>query len=147
MYYGTEILMKGFTNPDGLVRLDFPGGWSGDTKNAFTGEGLNSNEKEVQALVRKLGQYRKECAALQTGQTMQYVPQNGLYVYFRYDAHHTIMCVMNTAESEMIVDFSRFRERTKGFSIGKDVCGTEAIYQLNTPAKIPGTTMWVLELQ
>jgi glycosidase len=147
MYYGTEILMKGFTNPDGLVRLDFPGGWSGDTKNAFTGEGLNPDEKEVQALVRKLGQYRKKCSALQTGLTMQYVPQNGLYVYFRYDAHHTIMCVMNTAESEMTVDFSRFRERIKGFSIGKDVCGTEAIYQLNTPAKIPATTMWVLELR
>ena len=30
MYYGDEVLMKGVTNPDGWVRLDFPGGWNGD---------------------------------------------------------------------------------------------------------------------
>ena len=31
---------------------------------------------------------------------MQYVPQDGLYVYFRYDANQTVMCVMNTADKE-----------------------------------------------
>lgn len=31
LYYGTEILMSGFTNPDGLVRKDFPGGWPRDS--------------------------------------------------------------------------------------------------------------------
>jgi glycosidase len=41
LYYGTEILMKGIDNPDGWVRLDFPGGWAGDRKNAFTGAGLS----------------------------------------------------------------------------------------------------------
>ena len=28
MYYGDEVLMTGFTNPDGWVRFDFPGGWN-----------------------------------------------------------------------------------------------------------------------
>jgi len=32
LYYGSEILMKGISNPDGWVRLDFPGGWEGDKK-------------------------------------------------------------------------------------------------------------------
>ncbi|MBS1973759.1 MAG: cyclomaltodextrinase N-terminal domain-containing protein, partial [Bacteroidetes bacterium] len=50
MYYGDEVLMKGFTNPDGWVRLDFPGGWQGDKKNAFTGEGLSADELAVQSL-------------------------------------------------------------------------------------------------
>src|SRR5689334_6770904 len=45
LYYGTEVLMKGISNPDGLVRLDFPGGWDGDSKNAFTGKGLDDREK------------------------------------------------------------------------------------------------------
>mgnify|MGYP003844025197 CR=1 FL=1 len=39
LYYGSEILMKGISNPDGWVRLDFPGGWEGDQKNAFTETG------------------------------------------------------------------------------------------------------------
>ncbi|MES2881795.1 MAG: alpha-amylase family glycosyl hydrolase, partial [Bacteroidota bacterium] len=33
LYYGTEVLMKGVSNPDGWVRLDFPGGWPGDKQN------------------------------------------------------------------------------------------------------------------
>jgi glycosidase len=43
MYYGTEVMMKGISNPDGWVRLDFPGGWDGDKKNAFTRKGLNDD--------------------------------------------------------------------------------------------------------
>src|SRR3546814_9685727 len=39
LYYGTEILMKNYANPDGLVRDDFPGGWNGDTKNKFGASG------------------------------------------------------------------------------------------------------------
>jgi glycosidase len=36
LYYGTEILLTGYTNPDGKVRQDFPGGWPGDSSNKFT---------------------------------------------------------------------------------------------------------------
>ncbi len=121
LYYGTEIIMKGISNPDGWVRLDFPGGWKGDKKNAFTGEGLTDAEKDVQQYVRILGNFRKKSGALQTGKLMQYLPNDGLYVYFRYDAKQTIMCIMNTSEKEKIVNFSDFEERTKGFTRGKDI--------------------------
>ena len=46
LYYGDEILMKGFTNPDGKVRLDFPGGWAGDAENKFTKEGRTEKEEK-----------------------------------------------------------------------------------------------------
>ena len=46
-YYGTEIIMS----PDekqpgnhGLVRTEFPGGWSDHSKNAFTGENLSKDQ-------------------------------------------------------------------------------------------------------
>jgi glycosidase len=44
LYYGTEILMQNSAKPGdhGLIRTDFPGGWIGDTSNAFTGEILTS---------------------------------------------------------------------------------------------------------
>jgi glycosidase len=71
LYYGTEICMKGIDNPDGNVRLDFPGGWPGDTKNAFTGEGLAPYELSVQQLVRTLANFRLHSSALKTGRMMQ----------------------------------------------------------------------------
>lgn len=136
LYYGTEILMKGVSNPDGWVRLDFPGGWEGDQKNAFTGEGLTAAEKEVQQYVRTLGNFRKQSTALQTGKLMQYLPKDGLYVYFRYDAGQTIMCIMNTSDKERSVNFSDFEERTKGFAGGKDVVdGSVKADHFTIPAK------------
>ncbi|HEV2482215.1 MAG TPA: alpha-amylase family glycosyl hydrolase [Puia sp.] len=146
IYYGTEVLMKGFANPDGNVRRDFPGGWPGDVKNAFTGAGLTNDEGSVLALVRKLGQYRLHSSALRTGKMMQYVPQKSLYVYFRYDAHGTVLCAMNTGSEAVTVDLSRFRERTAGFTAGVDVV-TGQRFSLDQPATLPGRTMWVLELQ
>ena len=145
MYYGTEILMKGFTNPDGWVRLDFPGGWYGDKKNAFTGKGLTDEEASVQNLVKTLANFRKNSSALKTGKMMQYVPTDGLYVYFRYDNNQTVMCIMNTSGKEMDVDFTKYKERTAGFANAKDiVANTE--FDTAIKAKIPTKTMWVLEL-
>ena len=39
------------TNPGdhGLIRTDFPGGWKDDAVNAFTGEGLNEYQKDMQS--------------------------------------------------------------------------------------------------
>jgi glycosidase len=138
--------MKGFTNPDGWVRLDFPGGWAGDKKNAFTGAGLTDNEASVQALVKKLANYRKQSTALKTGKMMQYVPKDGLYVYFRYDDQQTVMCVMNTSDKQMDVDFANYDERTSEFSKAIDVLGSGS-FDLSAKAKIPTKTMWVLELK
>jgi glycosidase len=146
LYYGTEVLMKGFANPDGNVRLDFPGGWKGDRKNAFTGEGLSTEEAAVQALVRKLGLFRLGSSALRTGKMMQYVPEKGLYVYFRYDAKQTILCAMNTGKTAAALDVDRFRERTAGFSEGVDVV-TGRRYVLSDKTEIPAQEMWVLELR
>ena len=146
LYYGTEVLMKGIANPDGNVRRDFPGGWPGDAKNAFTGAGLTADELSVQTLVRKLGQYRLHSSALRTGKLMQYLPRQSLYVYFRYDSRQTVLCAMNTGNAPVTVDFSRFSERTAGFVTGVDVVTGER-HSLAQSASLPGRTMWVLELQ
>jgi glycosidase len=145
LYYGSEVLLKGFTNPDGLVRSDFPGGWPGDKKNAFTGEGLSENERAVQTVVRRLGNFRKSSPALKTGKMMHYVPVDGLYVYFRYDARQTIMCVMNTDTLEHRVNFLKYAERTTGFAKARNVIGGEEMSTAQE-AVIPAMHMWILEL-
>jgi neopullulanase len=146
MYYGTEVLMKGFTNPDGWVRLDFPGGWTGDKKNVFTGKGLTADEASVQALVKALANFRKSSSALKTGKMMQYLPKDGLYVYFRYDDSQTIMCVMNTSDKEVEIDFSAYKERTEGFEKAINVIDG-ATLNMVTRAKIKSKIMWVMELK
>jgi glycosidase len=146
LYYGTEICMKGIDNPDGNVRLDFPGGWPGDKKNGFTGEGLASYEASVQQLVRTLGNFRLRSSALKTGNMMQYAPHGDLYVYFRYDDKQTVLCAMNPGNKPRKIDFSRFSERTTGFTRGVDI-PTGQSYDLGQPTELPARTMWVLELK
>lgn len=147
LYYGTEILMKGVANPDGWVRLDFPGGWSGDNKNGFTGAGLNPDEKAVQELTRRLANYRKTSTALKTGRTMQYVPENGVYVYFRYDNQQTIMCVMNTNDGPATLDLTRFSERIKNNKHALDV-GTGTLFAFqNNALTVGGKYVLVMELR
>ncbi|HVX25642.1 MAG TPA: alpha-amylase family glycosyl hydrolase [Parafilimonas sp.] len=146
MYYGDEVLMAGFTNPDGWVRWDFPGGWKGDKVNAFTGEGLTQDQLSVQSLIKTLANFRKTSSALKTGKLMQYIPVDGLYVYFRYDDTQTIMCIMNTSDKDQTVDFSKYAERTNGFSNAVDVLNQKS-YSTNTTFQIDPTSMLILELK
>jgi glycosidase len=144
IYYGTEVMMKGDKGiNDGMVRKDFPGGWTGDAKNAFTQQGLTDDEKDLQNFTQKLANYRKKSSAITTGKLMQYVPNDGLYVYFRYDNNQSVMCVMNTSEKEQTVDFINYEERTKGFIKAKEII-TDTQY--NSKFTIPAKRMWVLEL-
>jgi len=143
LYYGSEILMKGISNPDGWVRLDFPGGWAGDKKNAFTETGLTKEEADFLHYVQALGAYRTKSSALKTGQMMQYIPEDGLYVYFRYDNNQTVMCVMNTDNKPRNVNFSKYAERTASFISGKDVIAGNIV---GSEFSIPAMTMQVIEL-
>ncbi len=146
LYYGTEILMKGVSNPDGWVRLDFKGGWKEDKQNKFTKVGRTSQEDDVYELTRKLGNFRKNSTALKTGQLMQYLPQDGLYVYFRYDDKQTVMCIMNTSDKEQKIEWTKYTERTKGFTKALSVTSDQQ-FNLNGPQTIPPKKMWVLDLR
>lgn len=122
LYYGTEILAKNFKNPsDAEVRKDFPGGWKEDSVNKFIAAGRTSIENEAYNYVKRLAQFRKNSSAIKSGNTMQFVPQDGTYVYFRYDGKQTVMVVLNTGDKETTVMVNRFSEITKGFSKMKNV--------------------------
>ena len=144
LYYGTEILMKNFMNPsDAEVRKDFPGGWPSDSLNKFTQAGRTPLENEAFEYVKTLAHFRMHSPALQTGKLMQYIPRDGLYVYFRYDAGQTIMCVMNTSDKSQSLDFKDYAERTSGFSTAMEVTSGKT---MGTNFTIPPKTFWVLLL-
>jgi glycosidase len=146
MYYGTEVLMKGISNPDGWVRLDFPGGWPGDKANKFTREGRTEKENEAFEWTKKLANFRKNSSAIKTGKMMQYVPEDGVYVYFRYDDQQTVMCIMNTQDKPMEIDPKRFSERIKTFKQGREVT-TDRIHNVEATLTVPQKYVLVLELK
>jgi hypothetical protein len=74
---------------------------------------------------------------------MQYIPEDGLYVYFRYDSNQTIMCVMNTDNKSRNVNLLKYAERTTGFKGGKEIISGN---QIGTSFSIPAMSMQIIEL-
>jgi glycosidase len=145
MYYGDEILMAGYSNPDGLVRSDFEGGWAGDKLNKFTAAGRSEKENEAFNYVRALANYRKSSTALQTGKMMQYIPQKDIYVYFRYDAGSTVMVIYNSSDKDAILNTDRFTERITGFAQAKNVITGGQLPNIKN-ISVSGKSTLVLEL-
>jgi glycosidase len=112
MYYGTEILMNDFEKPGdhGLVRTDYPGGWEGDSKNAFTGEGLSEDEKDMQSFLKKLLNYRKESKAIHEGKTIHFAPFDGTYMLTRTSGDETFVLILNKNEVPVTLDLERYAE-------------------------------------
>lgn len=112
IYYGTEILMNDSANPGdhGLIRTDFPGGWQGDTVNAFTGEGLNDAQKDMQGFVKKLLNYRKTSKAIHEGKTIHFAPFMGTYLLFRIIDGETVAVIINKNDSPITIDLKRYDE-------------------------------------
>jgi len=122
MYYGDEIGVTGVTSPnDGHVRLDFPGGWPSDSLNKFLVADRNPQEDSIWNYYAKLANFRKTSSAIATGKMMQYIPKDGVYVYFRYSNDQTVMVVMNTAKEQKNIVPSYYAERTNGFSKMKNI--------------------------
>jgi len=123
-FYGSEFLM---TNPlpraDGVVRMDFPSGWAGDPTNAFTGDGFTPDQRSAQEFTRQLLNWRKGASAIHAGTLTQYVPQDGVYVYFRQDNRQTLMVAFNNADEERHIETARFAESIRGNLKARDVLG------------------------
>jgi neopullulanase len=131
-YYGAELGFTGYTNPDGKVRQDMPGGWKEDTRSVFTEGGRTDKEKEIFNYTKKLANWRKTKPALHDGKLMQFIPVDGVYTYFRYTPTETIMVVMNTHGKKVSLDTKRFQERLKGFTKGKNAANDLIINDLGT---------------
>ncbi len=145
LYYGTELLLTGVNNPDGLLRADFLGGWKEDRVNKFTAKGRTVNENEAFNYIKTLANYRKNTTALQTGKTMQYVPVDGIYVYFRYDSAKTVMVLYNSNEETTNLKLGRFYERTTGFTGAKEITNNNMLSAFDA-IDLPAKTTYIFEL-
>ncbi len=144
--YGTEILMVGSGGGFGEGgRKDFPGGWQDDPVYKFNPAFHEADEQEAFQYVKKLANYRKNTPALQDGKLTQYIPENNIYVYFRYDEDKKVMVVSNTQGNTANVKLKRYEKDLKGFNKAKNVLTGEVMEQLSS-LSIDGHTTLVLEL-
>lgn len=147
LYYGAEVFMANDdVTGDGKKRNDFPGGFPGDATNKFEAAGRNPQENEAFNYVRTLAHFRKQSKALALGNTVTYLPQDGVFVYLRKSGAETVMVVVNQQMESRSIQSSRFAADTKGFTIGKEVT-SDVIVKLGDSWTIPGQTVWVLSLQ
>lgn len=147
LYYGTEIMVTGDKSKgDGDLRKDFPGGWSGDTRNAFTKQGRSAVENEAFEFTRNLLNWRKQNPVTHTGKLIHFIPENNCYVYFRYNNEKTVMVILNNNNSQAKkLNTERFSEIIKGFNSGFEVISGKTISNISA-IEIPAKSAMIIEL-
>jgi glycosidase len=149
IYYGTEILMDDFAKPGdhGLIRTDFPGGWNGDKVNAFTGEGLSADQKDIQSFLKKVLNYRKTSKAIHDGKTVHFAPRGGLYVLFRILEDEVVALILNKSDRtsvsvEMVKEIGINGQKVKNIITGK-----EMIFEGEITINAKGVTLLTTKLK
>ncbi|MDN3380206.1 MULTISPECIES: glycoside hydrolase family 13 protein [unclassified Pseudoalteromonas] len=110
MYYGTEVLLDNTgSNDHGDIRIDFPGGFAGQKTNAFTGQGLNSDQVDMQQTIATLLNFRKNSPAIAKGKLTHFSPKEGVYSYARISEQQTVLVFLNknTTAKTWSLDYMR----------------------------------------
>jgi glycosidase len=149
IYYGSEIGMKGDKGKgDADIRRDFPGGWPGDTNNAFTDKGRTTEQKAYFDFSKKIWNWRKGKSIIHTGSFTQFLPQNNVYVYFRHNENEseTVMVVINNSKEAQTLDLSRFSDLIKKHKSSLDIISGNTI-PLERTLTIDSKKSFILELK
>ena len=147
-YYGSEILMGGDGGAShGAIRQNYPGGWPGDTIDAFTREGRTKEQNLVFDYLTKVMNFRKSSPVLHDGNTLHFIPSEEVYVFFRYTENEAVMVMMNNnATNNTTVDMARFSEILKNFSSGREVTNGQKFDTLDK-ITVPAKSALIIELK
>lgn len=147
LYYGSEIGMSGDQNlGDADIRKDFPGGWENDENNAFHTETRSECQKVYFDFTAKLFHWRKTNPAIHFGKTTHYIPENNVYVYFRYNDNQTVMVLINNNPENQEIYTYRFKENIENYKTGKEVLA-DLVFDLSQPIFMEGKSALILELE
>ena len=147
LYYGSEIGMAGDKGKgDADIRQDFPGGWASDKNNAFTASGRTAEQAKYFDFTAKVFNWRKSKSVIHNGKLMHYLPDNNVYVYFRYNDNESVMVVVNNSKDKQTLKLDRFKESLATYSSGKDII-SDANFDLKSELSIEGKSSLILELK
>lgn len=145
LYYGTEIMMNGTKEvTDGNVRKDFPGGFAGDSHNAFTAEGRTKAENSMYNWTRRLLHWRLNNEVVTKGKQIQFIPYKGIYVLARQYQGKTAMTILNGTSEERTMSVKRYAEVIGNKLRGKDIL-TGRYYALDSDLKLKPRQTLILE--
>ena len=145
LYYGTEVLMNGTKEvTDGYVRKDFPGGFPGDTHNAFTAEGRTKAENAMFNWLSRLLHWRKGNSVITKGSQTQFIPYLGVYVIARQYNGRTVLTVLNGKSTAATMQVKRYAEVIGSNARVKDVL-TNRYYDLSKDVELRPRQVLVLE--
>lgn len=147
LYYGSEIGMAGDKGKgDADIRQDFPGGWASDKNNAFTASGRTAEQAKYFDFTAKVFNWRKSKDVIHNGKLMHYLPDNNVYVYFRYNDTESVMVVVNNSKDKQTFKLDRFKESLASYTNGKDII-SDANFDLKSELSIEGKSSLILELK
>ena len=101
IYYGDEIAMEGKGDPDN--RRDFPGGFPGDNRNAFTSEGRTGEMRQVFDHLKRVVHLRKELDPLRRGKLLTLAIADQQYAFARHTTRESAVAVFNNDDKEVEV--------------------------------------------
>lgn len=128
LYYGTEVLMNGTkTVTDGNVRRDFPGGFPGDTRTAFTSQGRTPAQQATYTWLQRLLKWRKGNEVIIRGKQTQFIPYNGIYVLARTWGKRRVLTVINGTSAPAEFNAARYAEVLQGVNSWRNVLTNTAV--------------------
>ena len=148
IYYGSEIGMRGSKAVgDADIRRDF-------FKGSISTE-RDVNQEAYFQFTKNILNWRKDQKVIHEGALLQYVPQNNVYVYFRYlnpeksasKNPEVIMVILNNSEKEEELVWDRFTEGIQGFNFGTDVLTNQTFDLEQKTGKIPAKTAYIIQLK
>jgi glycosidase len=103
LYYGDELAMQGGGDPDN--RRDFPGGFPGDERNAFTKAGRTAAENDVFEHLKWLTKLRAEHVALRRGSLVQLYDDEQQTAYARLLPEDGVIVAINNDTKPATIEF------------------------------------------
>ncbi len=103
LYYGDEIAMEGPDEP--TTRGDFPGGFPGDRRNAFSASGRTKDEQDLFEYIRRLTSLRRELEPLRSGRLVNLYVAEQQYAYARVTRSGAVLMVFNNDDKAAEFEF------------------------------------------
>ena len=145
LYYGTEVLMNGTKEvTDGNVRKDFPGGFPGDERSAFTAEGRTKAENDMFNWLSRLLHWRQNNSVVTKGSMTQFIPYKGVYVIARQYQGKTVLTILNGKKQDNVLDVERYAEVIGSHTSAKDVVTGKTV-NLTKPVSLRPRQTLVIE--
>src|SRR5215213_4917512 len=115
LYYGDELAMEGEDEP--TTRADFPGGFPGDKRNAFTSAGRTKDEQELFEYIKRLTTLRREIEPLRTGKLVNLYISEQQYAYARTIRNEAVIVVINNDSNTAEIEFDVSRLTSRNASL------------------------------